>query len=100
MNMYKLLAGFIILVLSTLSIQAQQTSVGPPAGAQVIFPVDNFPFGGPSGAYGLQSCSSACNGTTLLGPVDTTGYNGISIQVTSIGGGATLSFQGSNDPVC
>lgn len=62
--------------------------------------VDMMPVNGPTATSGLQSCSSACNATTLLGPIDTSGYSGISVQITSIGGGATLAFQGSNDPVC
>lgn len=46
------------------------------------------------------TCSAACNGTAIIGPIDTTGtsYSGISIQ-TTVAGSGTLIAQGSNDNV-
>jgi len=45
-------------------------------------------------------CSAACLNTTLLGPIDTTNYPGISVQLLQLGTGVSVTFQGSNDPVC
>lgn len=46
---------------------------------------------------GPLTCSAACTNTTLLGPIDTTGYQSASVQVTSAGTGATITYQGSDD---
>lgn len=46
------------------------------------------------------ACSASCNGTTLLGPIDTTGYQSIQFQMTAAGSGSTINWQGSDDPVC
>ena len=64
-----------------------------PGVTDAVLPVD-------SAYYGPVSCSSSCNGTTLLGPIDTTGYKSIDWQMTAIGSGAVTSIQGSDDPVC
>jgi len=48
----------------------------------------------------VGQCISACNATTLLGPIDTTGFGSFSLHTTSIGGGGTITFQGSNDQTC
>lgn len=45
------------------------------------------------------TCSSSCLNTALF-TVDTTGYQSISVQVTSAGTGATISYQSSDDAVC
>lgn len=45
---------------------------------------------------GSGTCSSAC-GNTALFSVDTTGYLGVDIQVTSAGSASTITYQCSND---
>ena len=44
-------------------------------------------------------CQSSCINTALF-TVDTTGYNSISIQVTTAGTGTTITYQSSDDSVC
>ena len=46
------------------------------------------------------TCNASCNGTTLIGPIDTLGYRSITLQNITIGVGGNLVLQGSNDPVC
>lgn len=45
---------------------------------------------------GSGTCASACNGTALW-TLDTSGFSAVTIQTTSAGTGATITFQGSND---
>jgi len=97
--MRKLLFAIVLSGLSLTSALAQSPVI-PPAGAQVIFPVDMFPIPGPTPGAGLETCSSACNNTTILGPIDTTGYSGIAVQYVSLGTGVQVQFQGSNDLNC
>lgn len=40
--------------------------------------------------------SQTANNTVLLGPYDLTGYSGVLAQITSIGGGATITWQASD----
>lgn len=46
------------------------------------------------------TCSATCNGTAIIGPIDTAGagFTGISVQTTAAGSG-TLTAQGSNDNI-
>ena len=50
--------------------------------------------------YVSGTCSANCLGTSLLGPIDTTGSATIDTQITVVGGGATINWQVSDDPVC
>jgi hypothetical protein len=73
-------------------VDASTTNPFPIASVNPSASVDNAVLNGP------LTCSASCANTTLLGPIDTTGYGSIHFQVTSPGTGVQLQAQSSDDP--
>lgn len=74
-------------------------AINGPTGA-VVSRLDNLSLTSPtvtSLGGGAGTCASSCANVTLLGPVDTTGFETVMLNALQTGSGANMVFQGSID---